>query len=87
VSDPGCLLETNRPIGPPATRVAGDLGALAKQPIPPLYIVSSSFQGVALMQYDAKGEDELSMRKDEQLRVLYVLLVVAVLSDRGSLSV
>jgi hypothetical protein len=39
------------------------------------------------MQYDAKGEDELSMRKDEQLRVLYVLLVVAVLSDRGSLSI
>jgi hypothetical protein len=55
--------------------VAGDSGALAKQPIPPSFIVSSSFQGVALMQYDAKGEDELSMRKDEQLRVLCVLLV------------
>jgi hypothetical protein len=33
-------------------------------------IISSSFQGIALMDYDPKGEDELALKKDEPLRVL-----------------
>ena len=67
---PGCLLETSQPIGPPKGPTASDSGALANQPIPPDLIVSSSFDGVALMQYDAKGDDELSLLNEDKLRVL-----------------
>jgi hypothetical protein len=40
-----------------------------KRPILPLSIVSTSFPGVALMDYQGKGEEELDLIKDESLRV------------------
>jgi hypothetical protein len=66
------MLETSHAIGPPKHPVTGDAGALSKQFILPGSIVSSSFQGIALMDYEVKGEDELTIKKDELLRVLSV---------------
>ncbi|EIN03811.1 hypothetical protein PUNSTDRAFT_139116 [Punctularia strigosozonata HHB-11173 SS5] len=40
-----------------------------KTPILPLAIVSTSFPGVALTDYTAKGEEELDLVKDDSLRV------------------
>ena len=68
---PGCLLEVSQPVGPADPQyVTEGKPPLANQPILPNMIVSSSFQGIALMDYDPKGEDELALRKDELLRVL-----------------
>ncbi|SJL03743.1 uncharacterized protein ARMOST_07100 [Armillaria ostoyae] len=77
----GCLLETNVPVAsaiaeataaksstaivsgsPPSTPVS-------KTPILPLSIISTSFPGVALMDYKKKGEEELDLAKDDALRV------------------
>lgn len=77
----GCLLETNVPVAsaiaeataaksstaivsgsPPSTPVS-------KTPILPLSIISTSFPGVALMDYKKKGEEELNLAKDDALRV------------------
>lgn len=67
----GCLLETSLPIGPPKTHPKSpEAGPLAAQPILPSSIVSSSFQGVVLMDYEPKGEDELRLRVEEEVRVL-----------------
>ena len=38
-------------------------------PILPLSILSTSFPGIALMDYKAKGEEELDLMKDDTLRV------------------
>lgn len=76
----GCLLETNVPVAsaiaeanaakalnglssPPASPSA------ARTPILPLSIISTSFPGVALMDYKKKGEEELDLVKDDPLRV------------------
>ena len=40
-----------------------------KPPILPLHIVSTNFQGHALMDYKKKGDDELDLFKDDVLRV------------------
>ncbi|KAJ7623491.1 hypothetical protein FB45DRAFT_107159 [Roridomyces roridus] len=76
----GCLLETNVPVAsaiaeanaakgnasgsdsPPSTPVS-------KTPILPLSIISTSFPGIALMDYKKKGEEELDLVKDDSLRV------------------
>ncbi|TCD67590.1 Protein ste50 [Steccherinum ochraceum] len=74
----GCLLETNVPVAsaiaeatarghsdsPPTTP-----GGTTKTPILPLSILSTSFPGIALMDYKKKGEEELDLMKDDQLRV------------------
>ena len=74
----GCLLETNVPV---ASAIAEANAARAsatgsppssptsKTPILPLSILSTSFPGVALMDYRAKGEEELNLVKDDLLRV------------------
>lgn len=74
----GCLLETNVPV---ATAIAEANAARAsstgspppspasKTPILPLSILSTSFPGVALMDYRKKGEEELNLAKDDLLRV------------------
>lgn len=74
----GCLLETNVPV---ASAIAEANAARAsangspppsptsKTPILPLSILSTSFPGVALMDYRAKGEEELNLVKNDLLRV------------------
>ncbi|KAG7093747.1 hypothetical protein E1B28_007398 [Marasmius oreades] len=41
----------------------------SKTPILPLSIISTSFPGIALMDYKKKGEEELDLAKDDSLRV------------------
>ncbi|KAI0788857.1 hypothetical protein C8Q75DRAFT_192738 [Abortiporus biennis] len=77
----GCLLETKIPV---ATAIAeatattksngGEIspttpGGTRKTPILPLSILSTSFPGIALMDYKKKGEEELDLVKDDSLRV------------------
>ena len=73
----GCLLETSVPVAsaiadakaarasPPPSPSIG----LGRTPILPLSIISTSFPGVALMDYKKKGEEELDLLKDDALRV------------------
>ncbi|KAF7370918.1 hypothetical protein MSAN_00725700 [Mycena sanguinolenta] len=42
---------------------------VSKTPILPLSIISTSFPGIALMDYKKKGEEELDLVKDDSLRV------------------
>lgn len=74
----GCLLETNVPV---ASAIAEANAARAsasgsppsspasRTPILPLHILSTSFPGIALMDYRKKGEEELNLAKDDLLRV------------------
>jgi len=45
------------------------LPSAARTPILPLSIVSTSFPGIALMDYKKKGDEELDLVKDDSLRV------------------
>ena len=71
----GCLLETNVPVASAiaeATAKGGAGSPTAQQgstPILPLSILSTSFPGIALMDYQKKGEEELTLAKDDSLRV------------------
>ncbi|KAH9935057.1 hypothetical protein B0H21DRAFT_759323 [Amylocystis lapponica] len=73
----GCLLETNVPVATAiaeATARSGSSGSpppspAGKTPILPLSILSTSFPGIALMDYNKKGEEELDLAKDDYLRV------------------
>ncbi|KAG5635579.1 hypothetical protein H0H81_010744 [Sphagnurus paluster] len=81
----GCLLETNVPvasaiaeataakdgssagsISPPHTPTSE---SVSKIPILPLSTISTSFPGIALMDYTKKGEEELDLVKNDALRV------------------
>ncbi|TFK94152.1 hypothetical protein K466DRAFT_593821 [Polyporus arcularius HHB13444] len=71
----GCLLETKVPVAV-AIQEATARGASEQPstppgttPILPLSILSTSFPGIALMDYKKKGEEELDLRKDDCLRV------------------
>lgn len=75
----GCLLETNVPVASAiaeATAAKSATGSvpvvdtpMSKTPILPLSIISTSFPGVALMEYKKKGDEELDLAKDDVLRV------------------
>ena len=72
----GCLLETSVPVATAiaeATSRGGGASSSAAQPdstpILPLSILSTSFPGVALMDYTKKGPEELTLAKDDTLRV------------------
>lgn len=70
----GCLLETNVPVASAiaeATAAKGTIvsGEASKTPILPLSIISTSFPGVALMDYRKKGDEELDLVEGEHLRV------------------
>lgn len=71
----GCLLETNVPVASAiaeATAAKGSStsdGGASKTPILPLSIISTSFPGIALMDYTKKGDEELDLVKDDSLRV------------------
>ncbi|KAJ6485822.1 hypothetical protein C8R45DRAFT_998037 [Mycena sanguinolenta] len=79
----GCLLETKVPVASAiaeATAAKGSTSSssgsdsppdtpVSKTPILPLSIISTSFPGIALMDYKKKGEEELDLVKDDSLRV------------------
>jgi protein STE50 len=75
----GCLLETNVPVASAiAEATAAKNGStsesspdtvVSKTPILPLSIISTSFPGIALMDYSKKGDEELDLVKDDALRV------------------
>jgi bZIP factor len=75
----GCLLETNVPVASAiAEATAAKNGStssssadtpVSKTPILPLSIISTSFPGIALMDYKKKGDEELDLLKDDALRV------------------
>ena len=75
----GCLLETNVPVASAiaeataakngSTSGSSPDSAVSKTPILPLSIISTSFPGIALMDYKKKGEEELDLVKDDALRV------------------
>ncbi|KXN86547.1 Protein STE50 [Leucoagaricus sp. SymC.cos] len=71
----GCLLETSVPVASAiaqANAVKGSSGPnndTSKTPILPLSIISTSFPGIALMDYNKKGEEELELVEGDQLRV------------------
>jgi protein STE50 len=74
----GCLLEINVPVAAAiaeanAAKAASSgslpLSPLSKTRILPLSIISTSFPGIALMDYQNKGEEELDLVKDDALRV------------------
>jgi len=71
----GCLLETNQPV----TMAIQEANAARpfdhygrdpdRMPILPTSIISTSYPGIALMDYRRKGEEELDLVKDDALRV------------------
>ncbi|ESK97684.1 protein kinase regulator [Moniliophthora roreri MCA 2997] len=76
----GCLLETMKPVavairearearGGSVSEEVDSGGGDGKNPILPLSIISTSFPGIALMDYKKKGEEELDLVKDDTLRV------------------
>lgn len=73
----GCLLETKVPVSVAIEEAANATRSSAsnspeqvsRTPILPLSILSTSFPGVALMEYRKKGEEELDLQKDDALRV------------------
>ncbi|KZT27806.1 hypothetical protein NEOLEDRAFT_1239967 [Neolentinus lepideus HHB14362 ss-1] len=75
----GCLLETNIPVASAVAEANALRGPMSdsspsspqskKTPILPLSIVSTSFPGIALMDYEGKGDEELDLMKDDALRV------------------
>ncbi|TFK18985.1 protein kinase regulator [Coprinopsis marcescibilis] len=65
----GCLLETRVPVASAIAEAAARGGSGSKTPILPLSIISTSFPGIALMDYKKKGEEELDLNKDDLLRV------------------
>jgi hypothetical protein len=77
----GCLLETSVPVASAIEQATAAKGSTAsrngsppttpvsKTPILPLSIISTSFPGIALMDYKKKGEEELDLIKDDALRV------------------
>jgi protein STE50 len=72
----GCLLETNVPVASAIAEATAKhsesgspLSPVSKTPILPLSIISTSFPGIALMDYKKKGDEELDLIKDDALRV------------------
>ncbi|RXW23913.1 hypothetical protein EST38_g1955 [Candolleomyces aberdarensis] len=65
----GCLLETRVPVASAIAEAASKGSSGSKTPILPLSIISTSFPGIALMDYKKKGEEELDLVKDDALRV------------------
>ena len=73
----GCLLETKVPVSVAIEEAANATRSntsnppepVSRTPILPLSILSTSFPGVALMEYRKKGDEELDLQKDDALRV------------------
>ncbi|KAA1468811.1 hypothetical protein DENSPDRAFT_834259 [Dentipellis sp. KUC8613] len=91
----GCLLETRVPVATAIAEASAASGSSSqpsspvsnsRTPILPLHIVSTSFPGYALMDYQKKGDEELDLAKDDTLRVFkrYNHWSYAVKEDGGS---
>ncbi|KIJ55679.1 hypothetical protein M422DRAFT_151475 [Sphaerobolus stellatus SS14] len=65
----GCLLETSVPVASAVAEATGGNMDADGKPILPLSIISTSFPGIALMDYSKKGEAELDLKKDDLVRV------------------
>ena len=73
----GCLLETKVPVASAIAEATARGGVTASPPLTPpgttpilpLSILSTSFPGIALMDYKKKGDEELDLLKDDCLRV------------------
>ena len=72
----GCLLETKVPVSVAIAEATARSGGVSPPstppgttPILPLSILSTSFPGIALMDYKKKGDEELDLQKDDCLRV------------------
>ncbi|KAF5355266.1 hypothetical protein D9758_006049 [Tetrapyrgos nigripes] len=70
----GCLLETNVPVASAIAEAKSSAStngesSPSRTPILPLSIISTSFPGIALMDYKKKGDEELDLVKDDALRV------------------
>jgi protein STE50 len=68
----GCFLETNVPVAS-AVEIASSSNSASpkgKTSVLPLNIITSSYRaGIALLDYEKRGEGELELVKDELLRV------------------
>ncbi|WWD18066.1 hypothetical protein CI109_102513 [Kwoniella shandongensis] len=66
----GCLLELSQPISVVSPSPNGQIAPYpGLSPLPPSAIMSSSYAGHVLMDYEAKGDDELTLKEGEQVRV------------------
>lgn len=60
----GCLLETMSPV-----TCTDPSQSITRVPIPPSNILTTSYPGVALVEYKAKTDDEIDLSIEDQLRV------------------
>ncbi|WRT63951.1 uncharacterized protein IL334_000878 [Kwoniella shivajii] len=66
----GCLLELSQPISLVNPSVSGEIAIYpGLSPLPPTAIISSSYAGNVLMDYEAKGDAELSLKEGDRVRV------------------
>ncbi|WWC86042.1 uncharacterized protein L201_000913 [Kwoniella dendrophila CBS 6074] len=66
----GCLLELSQPISLVSPTATGEIATYpGLSPLPPDTILSSSYAGNVLMDYEAKGDAELSLKEGDKVRV------------------
>ncbi|WWC58399.1 uncharacterized protein I303_100939 [Kwoniella dejecticola CBS 10117] len=66
----GCLLELSQPISLASPTSSGEIATYpGLSPLPPTNIISSSYAGNVLMDYEAKGDAELSLKEGDKVRV------------------
>ncbi|OCF38560.1 hypothetical protein I317_07670 [Kwoniella heveanensis CBS 569] len=66
----GCLLELSQPISLISPTPTGEVTIYpGLSPIPPSSIISSSYAGNVLMDYEAKEDTELSLKEGDRVRV------------------
>ncbi|GFZ43211.1 hypothetical protein JCM24511_00930 [Saitozyma sp. JCM 24511] len=66
----GCLLELSSPISAASPAAADGVPAYpGLSPLPPSAIMSSSYPGIVLMDYAAKGGDELTLKEGQHVKV------------------
>ncbi|KZS94608.1 hypothetical protein SISNIDRAFT_453555 [Sistotremastrum niveocremeum HHB9708] len=74
----GCLLETSVPVASAVAEANQRNGSStgesptsqsSRTPILPLSIISTSYPGIALMDYHKKGDEELDLKESDSLRV------------------
>ncbi|WWC99472.1 hypothetical protein V866_006375 [Kwoniella sp. B9012] len=82
----GCLLELSQPISLASPTPSGEIPAYpGLSPLPPSAIISSSYAGNVLMDYEAKGDAELTLKEGDKVRVYkkYCHWIKSDTGDRG----
>ncbi|WVQ97114.1 hypothetical protein IAU59_004224 [Kwoniella sp. CBS 9459] len=82
----GCLLELSQPISLISPTPTGEIATYpGLSPIPPSTIISSSYAGNVLMDYEAKEDTELSLKEGDRVRVYkkYCHCIRAETGERG----